>query len=444
MDFQTALRVLDRTTAETISGRFPGRLDRMRTLLRHLGNPQNSLHSVHVGGSAGKGSTATMSAAILQAAGYKVGLHTKPHLHSVTERARIDGRPIPEQRFAGIFEHLVPVIEHMRSGPWGPPSYFELMVALSFLYFAQDKVDIAVIEVGIGGALDGTNVIQPLVSVITNVGTDHKDVLGETVEEIARDKAGIIKNGIPVVTAATQASVLQIIEQAAAQHAAPLSVLARAATIESRVKDLPYAQDVSVKTERRRYAFTLPLIGEFQVDNAATALVALEQIADRFPVTAEQISAAFAELSLPGRTEYYPSHPSVLFDVAHNVEKARALGAALQRHFPGRRMVFVVAVAHEKDFAGVVEAWRDLPAHYIFTTFEASHRRARHAQTLVNVARHAGMASRAVDDSIEAFNLARRMAAAGDLVVVTGSTFLVGGLRRWFLDNAAIADHAAV
>jgi dihydrofolate synthase/folylpolyglutamate synthase len=385
-----------------------------------------------------------MCAAILQAGGYKVGLHTKPHLHAVTERARINGAPIAEQRFADIFERLLPVIDDMRSGAWGAPSYFELMVALSFLYFAEEHVDIAVIEVGIGGSLDGTNVIQPLVSVITNVGTDHKDVLGDTVEEIARDKAGIIKTGVPVVTAVTQASVLHIIEQAAAAHRAPLSVLARAAAIESHLKDLPYAQDVLVQTARQRYAFTLPLIGEFQVHNAATALVALELIADRFAVTADQISGALSELSLPGRTEYYPSHPSVLFDVAHNVEKAQALGAALRRHFPRRRMIFVVAVAHEKDFAGVVEAWRDLPAHYIFTTFEASHRRARHAQTLVNVAQHAGMTSRAVDDPIEAFNLARRIAGAGDLVVVTGSTFLVGGLRRWFLDNAAIADHAVV
>ncbi|MBV8670262.1 MAG: bifunctional folylpolyglutamate synthase/dihydrofolate synthase, partial [Candidatus Eremiobacteraeota bacterium] len=151
MEFETALRVLDRTTSETISGRFPGRLDRMRSLLRHLGDPQESLQAVHVGGSAGKGSTATMCAAILQAAGFKAGLHTKPHLHSVTERARIDGQPIAPQRFGDIFDRLAPVIEVMRGEQWGPPSYFELMVALSFLYFAEEKVDVAVIEVGVGG-----------------------------------------------------------------------------------------------------------------------------------------------------------------------------------------------------------------------------------------------------------------------------------------------------
>ncbi|MBV8263089.1 MAG: bifunctional folylpolyglutamate synthase/dihydrofolate synthase [Candidatus Eremiobacteraeota bacterium] len=362
MEFETALRVLDRTTSETISGRFPGRLDRMRSLLRHLGDPQESLQAVHVGGSAGKGSTATMCAAILQAAGFKAGLHTKPHLHSVTERARIDGQPIAPQRFGDIFDRLAPVIEVMRGEQWGPPSYFELMVALSFLYFAEEKVDVAVIEVGVGGTLDGTNVITPLVSIITNVGTDHQDVLGDTVEEIAKDKAGIIKDGVPVVTAATQDSVLQIITEAAQAHGAPLSIVARAASVESSLKELRYAQEVVVRTERQRYAFTLPLIGEFQVHNAATALVALEAIADAFTVQPVHVTRGFADLSLPGRTEYYPSHPSVLFDVAHNVEKAQALGGALQRHFPGRRMVFVVAIAREKDFAGVVGAGRGLPA----------------------------------------------------------------------------------
>ena len=444
MDYATAVKALDRTTAETISRRFPGRLDRMLTLLRHIGDPQHSFLSIHVGGSAGKGSTASMCAALLQTAGYKVGLHTKPHLHAVTERARINGHPIPEERFAGLYERLIPVIEQMRSEALGPPSYFELTVALSFLYFAQERVDIAVIEVGIGGTLDGTNVINPLVSIITNVGTDHKDVLGDTIEEIARDKAGIIKTRVPVVTAATQPSVLEIIEQAAHAHDAPLFILDQVARVQSTLHALPYAQDVVVKTAQRKYAFTLPLIGEFQASNAATALVALEQIARRFPLNDDQVSQAFGELSLPGRTEYYPSHPSVLFDVAHNVEKAQALGAALQRHFPGRRMVFVVAIAHEKDFSGVIQAWRELPAQYIFTTFEVSHRRARHAQILVNVASGVGMTSRAVDDPVEALNVARRIAGAGDLVVVSGSTFLVGSLRRWFLDNAVIADHATV
>jgi dihydrofolate synthase/folylpolyglutamate synthase len=444
MDFRSAVRILDKAAGESISARFPGRLDRMRTLLRHLGDPQRRFASMHVGGSAGKGSTATMCAAILGAAGFKVGLHTKPHLHSVTERARIGGAPISEERFAEIFAAMLPVIEEMRGSEWGPPSYFELLVALSFVYFAQEAVDVAVIEVGVGGSLDGTNLILPKVSVVTNVGTDHKDILGDTVEQIAKDKAGIIKDGVPVVTAAEQPSVLRIIEEAARSHGAPLTIVHNAARVVSTITDPSYSQAVRVQTPLHAYEFTLPLIGEFQATNAATAILACEQIRAEYPVSAHHVTKALSELSLPGRTEYYPSRPALLFDVAHNVEKAAALRQAIERHFPKRRLVFVVAIAEEKDVAGVIGAWRGLPAQYIFTTFDVAHRRSRHSRSLVNVAEGSGMVSRAVDDPVEALNLARRIASASDLVVVTGSTFLVATLRRWFIENTFLAERAFV
>jgi dihydrofolate synthase/folylpolyglutamate synthase len=439
MDYQTAVRILDRSIGESISARFPGRLDRMRMLLTKLGNPERELRYVHVGGTAGKGSTATMCAAILQSSGARIGLHTKPHLHSVAERARIDGVPISEERFAEIFDLLAPAIEEMRGEQWGPPSYFELLVALSFVYFAQERVDLAVIEVGVGGALDGTNVITPAVSIITNVGTDHRDVLGDTVEQIARDKAGIIKHGVPVVTAAETPSVLEVISQAARERSAPLTVLSHDATIDSTVEEVAYAQRVEVETAQGRYRFVLPLIGEFQATNAATAIAACERIRDIVPVTPDGVARGLSSIALPGRAEYHPSRPSLLFDVAHNVEKAAALRAALDRHFPGRRLVFVVAIAEEKDAAGMFGAWRGLKAQFIFTTFDVAHRRSRYSRTLVNAAEAAGLASRAVDDPVEALTIARRIAAASDLVVVTGSTFLVGTLRRWFLENASVA-----
>lgn len=444
LDFQSALRILDKSTGESVSARFPGRLDRMRTLLAHLENPQRKFASLHVGGTAGKGSTATMCAAILSAAGYKVGLHTKPHLHSVTERARIDGVPITEERFAETFEEMLPAIEATRASEWGQPSYFELLVALAFAYFAAETVDISVIEVGVGGTLDGTNLITPLVAVLTNVGTDHRDVLGDTVEQIARDKAGIIKDNVPVVTAAEQPEVREIIREAAQRHQAPLIQVAEAARIVSSVSSVSYAQSVSVQTALDSYEFTLPLIGEFQVINAATAILALEQIRSSHPTTPDVITRALGGISLPGRTEYYPSRPSLLFDVAHNVEKAVALRRALERHFPARRLIFVVAIAEEKDAAGMLEAWCGLRAQFIFTMFDVAHRRSQHSRSLVNAAEQAGLASRAVDDPLEALNIARRIAGADDVVVVTGSTFLVDTLRSWFLKNASTPRAARV
>jgi dihydrofolate synthase/folylpolyglutamate synthase len=442
MDFANALRILERTAAESVSARFPGRLDRMRALLEHLDHPERRFKAIHIGGTAGKGSTATMCAAILQAAGFTVGLHTKPHLNAVTERARINLVPVGEEEFAEIFSDMLPALEKMRAGDWGMPSYFELLVALSFAYFARERVDVAVIEVGVGGALDGTNVIQPLVSVITNVGMDHRDVLGETLEEIALDKSGIIKYGVPAVTAAEQPEVLSIIAQAAAQVQAPLLIVKDSARIESRLGPGSYSQTVAVSTTSDSYNFELPLIGQFQVTNAATAILACEQVRSKLPFTPADTARALSALSLPGRSEYYPSGPPVLFDVAHNAEKALALRRAIEQHFDGRRLIFVVAIAEEKDVPAMFEAWRDLPAHFIFTTFDVSHRRSRHSRNLSNIAEQMGLISRAVDDPVEALGVARRMAKGSDLVVVTGSTFLVGLLRAWFLDNVESARHA--
>ena len=441
MDFASAVKFLQTTTNESVSRRHPGRLDRMRELLALVGDPHREFKSIHVGGTSGKGSTATMAAAMLRSAGFKVGLHTKPHLRSVTERASIDGAPVSEERFAAIIEEMMPAVGEMQRGPHGAPSYFELLVALAFKLFAQERVDCAVVEVGIGGKLDGTNVLSPLVSVLTNVGTDHADVLGDTVEEIAADKSGIIKQGIPVVTAAEHPGALRVIEEAALRARAPLTRVQSAATISSEAHGA-YEQRAEIRTERAPYSFSMPLLGEFQVINAATAIVALEQVADVLPVTPTQVEHAMSTVVLPGRMEFYPSRPALLFDVAHNAEKAEALRGGLLRHFPGKRFTFVVAVAEGKASREMLEAWSTLPAHFIFTSFDVAHRAATLPQRLALTAEAAGVSARAIDDPVEALTIARRMAGADELVVVTGSTFLVARLREWFARNVADGSHA--
>lgn len=436
MDFEAAERFLQTTTDESKSRRHPGRLDRMRELLALVGNPERSFRSVHVGGTSGKGSTATMAAAMLQSAGFKVGLHTKPHLRSVTERACIDGIPIAQERFANIIEALVPAVGEMERGEHGPPSYFELLVALAFTLFAEERVDVAVVEVGIGGKLDGTNVLTPIVSVLTNVGTDHADVLGDTVEEIATDKSGIVKPRIPVVTAAEHPSALRVIAEAAARCGAPLTRVQSAASISSEPHGA-YDQRATIATDRAAYEFTMPLLGEFQVLNAATAIVALERVADVLPVRPADVERAMSSIALPGRMEFYPSRPSLVFDVAHNAEKADALRAGLLRHFPGKRFTFVVAVAEGKAAREMLATWSALPAHFIFTTFDVAHRSAMLPQRLANTAQTTGVSARAIDDPVEALGVARRMTSADDLVVVTGSTFIVARLREWFARDVA-------
>jgi dihydrofolate synthase/folylpolyglutamate synthase len=444
MDFTDAKRFLQAATNESLSRRFPGRLDRMRAFLAACGNPEREFRSVHVGGTAGKGSTATMCAAILTAAGYKVGLHTKPHLHSVTERARIDSRTITEERFAETLSGMLGAIDSMASTEWGRPSYFELLVALAFLYFAEEHVDVAVVEVGIGGTLDGTNLITPLVAVLTNVGGDHADVLGDTIAEIANDKSGIIKDKIPAVTAADNPEALAVIRAAAERKRAPLTIVQEAARVEWIGSSDPLIQRTRVATSLREYAFDLPLLGGFQLLNAATAIVACEAIESALPFDAAAAARGLESVTLPGRMEYFPGRPSIIFDIAHNAEKALALREAIERHFPGRHLTFVSAIADGKDVPGIIDAWDELPAQFIFTTFPESHLRPVRPYNLANAAQLHGLAARAVEDPEEALMLARRVSAADDIIVVTGSTYLVGELRRWFLDNVADPHHAPV
>lgn len=443
MDFASAQRILNAAQAESVSRRYPGRLDRMRLLLHELHDPQLGFASIHVGGTAGKGSTATMIAAILSAAGFKAGLHTKPHLRSVTERARIDGVAIGEERFAELMGEMLPAIDVMELSEFGRPSYFELLVALAFLHFARERVDVAVVEVGIGGTLDGTNVLQPIESVLTNVGFDHTDVLGHSIEAIAADKAGIIKPHTPVVTAA-EGIALNVFQEAALREGAPLVSVQDAARIEPLPSEMPYGQAFALATMRREYCVRIPVMGEFQVTNAATAIVACEQVEQLFPIDAPSVERGLADVSLPGRMEFYPSRPALLFDVAHNADKATALARALVHHFPEQRFVLVVAIAESKDAAAMIHAWAGLPAQFIATSFAVTHREPISPHKLANIAQSQGLLARAVSDPVDALTTARRVAGPNDLVVVTGSTFLVATLLEWFLQNAATGGHARV
>jgi dihydrofolate synthase/folylpolyglutamate synthase len=404
------------TIDEVVSRRTSYKLDRMRALLRELGDPHRAYRTVHVGGTSGKSSTSTMIAAALQAAGKRTGLHTKPHLHAMTERARIDGAPIERERFAALLDAMMPAIERT-AAQFGRPTYYETLLALAFVYFADERVDVAVIEVGLGGRLDGTNLVLPMVAAITSVGYDHTDVLGSTIEAIAFEKAGIAKPGVPLVLAVVPATALAVIERYAAEVGAPLVYVSEAA---------------------RRAAAELRLrtLGGFQRANAATAIAVLERIDDDLRPTRAETARALEELDIPGRMERFSAHPDVVFDVAHNVEKAEALVAALRESFPGRRIHYVVAIGESKDARRILEVLAELPSTFTFTSFAASGRRAIRPQRLATIAESFRSWGRAISDPIEALTVARRTATVDDVVVVTGSTFLVADVRQWFVPSA--------
>ncbi|HTV91428.1 MAG TPA: folylpolyglutamate synthase/dihydrofolate synthase family protein [Verrucomicrobiae bacterium] len=432
MDFEAAQAYLLATINETVSRRMPYRLERMRAFMHELGDPQTQYPTVHVGGTSGKGSTSTMIAAALQRSGKRTGLHTKPHLRSMTERARIDGVAISEERFGALLEEMMPAIERTAQDH-GRPTYYETLLALTLLHFAQEKVDVAVIEVGLGGRLDGTNVIVPVVAAITSVGLDHTDVLGETLVDIAREKAGIAKPGVPLVVAVEDEGAFEIIADEARRVGAPL-VDARAEAIPiDDVRIEREAQHFEVVTPNARYAIETRMLGAFQRRNAATAIVTMETLPVALRPAREHIEAALADLLIPGRMEVYPGHPTLVFDIAHNVEKADQLVRSLRERYDNRHFTFVVAIGASKDAAEILRTFAALPANFVFTSFDIAGREATKPMRLLRIAESIGEWGRCVSDPVEALSVARRSAAANDVIVVTGSTFLVAMLREWWL-----------
>jgi dihydrofolate synthase / folylpolyglutamate synthase len=432
MDFEAAQAYLLATINETVSRRMPYRLERMRAFMHELGDPQAQYPTVHIGGTSGKGSTSTMIAAALQRSGKRTGLHTKPHLRSMTERARIDGVAISEERFGALLEEMMPAIERTAQAH-GRPTYYETLLALTLFYFAQEKVDVAVVEVGLGGRLDGTNVIVPVVAVITSVGLDHTDVLGDTIEEIAREKAGIAKPGVPLVIAADNDAAFDIIADEARRVGAPI-VDARAEAIPiDEVRLEREAQHFEVVTPQMRYTIETRMLGAFQRRNAATAIVTMESLPEALRPSREAIEGALDELLIPGRMEVYSGHPTLVFDIAHNVEKADQLVRSLRERYDDRHFTFVVAIGASKDAAEILRTFATLPANFVFTSFDIAGREAIQPMRLMRIAESIGASGRSVGDPIEALSIARRSAAAEDVIVVTGSTFLVAVLREWWL-----------
>lgn len=438
MNFAQAQAYISDLINESASRREPYRLDRMRSFLRALGDPQNTYPTIHVGGTSGKGSTCTMLASVLTASGKRTGLHTKPHMRSMTERARIDGQPIAEERFAELVERMISATDRV-AAEFTKPSYYEALLALAFLYFAEVRVDVAVVEVGIGGKLDGTNVLTPLVSVITNIGLDHTEILGETLEAIAADKVGIAKPGVPLLSAVEDPGARAVIEARCTEVGAPFIYVPDRIAI-SDIESEPFSQRLTLTTDDAKYKVVLPVLGAFQQQNAACAVLALEQLPETLRPSTVTVERGLSRLDLPGRMEYFPSHPGVVFDVAHNPDKAAHLTAALAERFAGKRFTFVTAVGESKDAPAMLRVFAQLPSSFIFTSFDARGRAAIKPQRLASLAESEGLWGRAIADPIEAFTVARRNAGGEDIVVVTGSTFVVAELREWWMENVLATE----
>lgn len=382
-----------------------------------LGNPYEAFRSVHVGGTNGKGSVSQMLCAVLREAGYKVGLYTSPHLKDFRERIQADGRMISERDVIDFIERMRPHIETLR------PSFFEITTAMAFDFFRRQQTDIAVVEVGMGGRLDCTNVITPLASVITNISFDHMQFLGDTLPKIASEKAGIIKPGVPVVVGESRPETAPTFIAKARETDSPI-VFAdqryRCAGHDGRMFE------IESLTGGYRFTIQLGMEGDYQQRNLCTALAALDVLTDRLPrpLTTMQVRRGLAEARVPGRWQNIAtgSDPCpIICDTGHNEAGLAFVTEQLERQSCDK-LYFVLGVVADKDLDHILPLLpRD--AHYIFT--QARLPRALQADALADRARAAGLRGEVAASVPEALAKARSLASAGDLIFVGGSTFTV-------------------
>lgn len=427
MDYQEALAYLAGLTRFGVNLG----LNRIEELLRRLGRPHRALKIVHVGGTNGKGSTVVMLANILQAAGYRVGTFTSPHLHSYCERFCINGRQIERNRLAGLITELRPHLEFMAGEGFEHPTEFEVATALALLYFHREKVDFVVLEVGMGGAIDSTNVVTPLLAIITNVSIDHTDYLGKTVREIAGVKSGIIKPGVPTVTAAA-GDALAVIAATCRKRGSPLTLVGRDITWKFQSATLG-GQCFSVRG--RRYAWAdlwLPLLGKHQLSNAVTAIAAVELLVDQgFTMDFLAVRDGLAATHWPARLEILRREPLVLIDGAHNFDGARSLRRALEEYFPDRGKIMLLGILADKERAGVVSELAPA-ARAVVVTRPDSPRSGDWQDLAVDVRRYTPEVY-LVEDVGEAVNKALSLARPGEMVCVAGSLYLAAEAREILL-----------
>ena len=420
----------------------PEKMDPSRParLVFAVGEPHRHFPSIHIAGTKGKGSVAAMCATAFRAAGLRVGLYTSPHLIDLRERIRIltpeDGQGnISQEAFVQLVEQLRPVTARMPGLTW-----FELITALAFMHFAHEQVEVAVVEVGLGGRLDATNVLTPLVSVITSLSLDHTGLLGNTLAEIAAEKGGIIKEGVPVVSATQEADAMDVIRRIAAERRAPLTVIGDAWRYKGNIRQVGDGnctkQSITITAAPSPTAivppqdFRLALDGAYQQENAVVALATLSIVSARIPaLTLEAMRQALADVQWPGRLQllhHDEETPTLLVDGAHNADSSQKLASYLRDRCHYERLWLILGVTADKNVPGILQPLLPLASDTIVTS--ADNPRATDPEVLKETARELGYTVQIERDIIAAVTRAWTIARAGDLICVTGSLYIAGDL----------------
>jgi dihydrofolate synthase/folylpolyglutamate synthase len=395
-------------------------LDPISRFLERLNNPQNAYGTVLVGGTNGKGSIAAMVASALSHGDFRVGLYTSPHLIDVRERIRIDGEMISR-------EEMDAWIETVKAHSTENLTYFEFLTALAFLYFHWRKVDLAVLEVGMGGRLDATNVVSPLVSVVSNISLDHSEYLGRRLEEIAWEKGGIIKNGGVCITAVKQRRLQKLLEEICRTRGATIYSLGREMTIDTHPDGSFSYRGIGTRYDN----LVCPLKGRHQIENAAVALGVIEALAMKgFGVDDDAVFKGIRDVKWEGRLEVIRHSPMVLLDGAHNAGGASTLARALREEFSYKKLIFIFGVLKDKDYKAMLKKLLPLGDRLILTSPDTE--RAMPPEALLPVAKQYLRRIEVVKNSREALKRALSIADQNDLICVTGSLYLIGEIKKAF------------
>lgn len=411
-------------------------LDRMRNLLKKLGNPQDTFKSVHVAGTKGKGSTCAMIASMLQACGYKVGLYTSPHLIDLRERIKVNGEMISQADFGRLVRHIEPIVAKVKP----LPTYFDVLTAVAFQYFAEQKIDFGVVETGLGGRLDSTNVLKPEVCAITSISKDHVQQLGGTLEKIAEEKAGIFKPGVPAVTVLQEPGVEAVFRRVAEKTGTPLDIAGKTIEFSYRfesTRPLGPHNRVCLTTPLSKYEhLAVPLMGEHQAVNCGLALSVIDKLKSRgFAISDAKVIEGLGKTQVPGRMEMISQIPRVIVDCAHNAASIDAAMKAIGQHVPYDSLIVIFGCCQDKDVSGMLERISAGADKVIFTPVN-NIRTANPDELAARYTELYGKMAQVAPTLQEALTIANRAVTKEDLICITGSFYLVGEAKKLFASKA--------
>ncbi|HEY4979963.1 MAG TPA: folylpolyglutamate synthase/dihydrofolate synthase family protein [Candidatus Acidoferrum sp.] len=445
MNYENAVRYLltlgRELAAPTQAAASKFNLENISVLLERLGRPERAFPCVHIAGTNGKGSTAAFMESIFRKARFRTGLNTSPHLERINERIQIAGREISDELFAESFTRIAVAIEELLADGKlkAHPTYFECVTAIAFEAFARERVDFAVVEVGLGGRLDATNVLIPVVSVITRIDFDHENFLGHSLREIAAEKAGVLKERVPAVMAGQSVEAREVLLARAKELQCPVVEVGEAFTVEKeRVEDGFVRATVVEKATGAQFAIAPQLAGRFQLLNALNALACARLLQEKnYKISDLDIVEGIAATRWPGRIERVQTRPDVYLDGAHNPGAARELAKFIEENFQGRRVYMLFGAMRDKAVDEVTG--RLFPQAYEVIFTEAHTPRAISAAQLQEIAGHHAERSLVIPDAEKALETALIKARPGDAIFITGSLYLVGQLRHVWRDRAVFA-----